>query len=110
MSRRKHPNQSWAAYLGGRSLSLIALVLTGRYITDTVTALKLFSRTDVAQLPLETSGFELDHEITSRLIARGKRIAEVPIKYFPRSREEGKKIGFRDWFIACRTFWRYRRG
>jgi dolichol-phosphate mannosyltransferase len=106
----RHPNQSWAAYIGGRSLSLIALMLTGRYMTDTVTALKLFLRTDVARLPLETSGFELDHEITSRLIARGKRIAEVPIKYFPRSREEGKKIGMRDWFIACRTFWRYRRG
>jgi dolichol-phosphate mannosyltransferase len=106
----KHQNQTWAAYLGGRSLSLIALALTGRYITDTVTALKLFARSDVAGLPLETSGFELDHEITSRLIARGKRIAEVPIKYFPRTREEGKKIGLRDWFIACRTFWRYRRG
>lgn len=110
LRRGKHANQSWAAYLGGRSLSLIALAVTGRYLTDTVTALKLFTRTDIASLPLETSGFELDHEITSRMLARGARIVEVPISYSPRSREEGKKIGMRDWFIGARTFWRYRRG
>jgi len=34
----------------------------------------------------------------------------VPIGYSPRSREEGKKIGLRDWFIGFRTFWRYRNG
>jgi len=110
MGRGKHANQSWTAYLGGRSLSLVALAFTGRYLTDTVTALKLFRRSDVASLPLETTGFETDHEITARLLARGARIVEVPIGYSPRSREEGKKIGLRDWFIGVRTFWRYRRG
>jgi hypothetical protein len=34
----------------------------------------------------------------------------VPISYYPRSRDEGKKIGLRDWFIGTRTFWRYRNG
>jgi dolichol-phosphate mannosyltransferase len=106
----RHANQSWAAYLGGRSLSLIALAFTRQYLTDTVTALKLFTRRDIAALPLETSGFELDHEITARMVARGARIVEVPISYSPRSRDEGKKIGLRDWFIGTRTFWRYRRG
>jgi dolichol-phosphate mannosyltransferase len=110
LGRGRHDNQSLAAYLGGRSLSLIAWVFTGASLTDTVTAFKLFRRTDIAALPLETSGFELDHEITARMAARGKTIVEVPIRYYPRSREEGKKIGARDWFIAVRTFWRYRKG
>ena len=83
---------------------------TGRYLTDTVTAYKLFHRADIAALDLQTSGFELDHEITARILARGKRIVEVPIRYAPRSREEGKKIGARDWFTALKTFWRFRRG
>ena len=108
LGRGRHPNQSIAAYLGGRSLSAIAWAFTGRFLTDTVTAYKLFRRQDVASLPLETTGFELDHEITARLLARGKTIAEVPIHYAPRSREEGKKIGARDWLIGTRTFWRYR--
>jgi glycosyltransferase involved in cell wall biosynthesis len=110
LGRGRHPNQSLAAYLGGRSLSAVAWAFTGRFLTDTVTAYKLFHRADVASLPLETSGFELDHEITARLLARGRKIAEVPISYAPRSREEGKKIGARDWLRAVRTFRAYRAG
>lgn len=110
LGRGRYPNQSIAAYLGGRSLSVVAWLFTRRYLTDTVTALKLFRREDIAALPLETSGFELDHEITARMLARRRRIVEVPIRYYPRSREEGKKIGARDWFIGVRTFWRYRQG
>lgn len=106
----KHAEQSWPAYLGGRSLSIAALICTGRYLTDTVTALKLFPRALLSELNLQTTGFELDHEITAKVIARGKRIVEVPIRYFPRSREEGKKIGAKDWVRGLRTFWKYRRG
>ena len=110
MNAGRHPNQSWAAYLGGRSLSLVMLASTGHYLTDTVTALKLFPRSLLPDLRLETTGFETDHEITAKVLARGLRIVEVPVRYHPRSKAEGKKIGLRDWFIGARTFWRYRRG
>ncbi len=110
LGRGRYPHQSLPAYLGGRSLSVVGWLFTGRYLTDTVTALKLFHRTDLATLALETSGFELDHELTARMLARGRRIVEVPIRYYPRSRAEGKKIGARDWFVAMKTFWRFRRG
>jgi len=108
LDRGRHDNQSLAAYLGGRSLSVIAWIFTGTFITDTVTALKMFPREMLLSLNLETSGFELDHEITAKVSARGHRIVEVPISYFPRSKAEGKKIGMKDWFIAIRTFWKYR--
>ena len=104
------PGQSWAAYLGGRSLSVTAWLTTGRYLTDTVTAYKLFPRPLLAGLDLQTTGFELDHEISAKVIARGYRIVEVPIGYAPRSKAEGKKIGARDWWRALKTFWRFRRG
>jgi glycosyltransferase involved in cell wall biosynthesis len=110
MRAGRHANQSWAAYLGGRSLSLVARLFTGAWITDTVTALKLFPREVITSLDLTTSGFELDHEITAKVLARGYRIVEVPVSYHPRSKEEGKKIGLRDWFIGTRTFFRFRKG
>jgi dolichol-phosphate mannosyltransferase len=110
LGRGRHANQSIAAYLGGRSLSLVGYLFTGTYLSDTVTALKLFPRETLASLTLTTSGFETDHEITAKMLARGLRIVEVPVKYFPRSRAEGKKIGLRDWFIATRTFYRFRNG
>jgi dTDP-glucose pyrophosphorylase len=106
----KHSNQSWPAYIGGQSLSSVALLCTGHYLTDTVTALKLFKRDVIKPLKLETSGFELDHEISSKVLSRGHQIKEVPISYFPRSKEEGKKIGFKDWVTALKTFYRYRHG
>ena len=110
LGRGRHSNQSLGAYLGGRSLSVIAWLFTRRHLTDTVTALKLFHRDQLGKIELKTSGFELDHEITAKMAHRGARFAEVPIRYMPRSREEGKKIGPKDWFIAVRTFMRYRNG
>jgi glycosyltransferase involved in cell wall biosynthesis len=106
----KHEGQSWAAYLGGRSLSVVQWWFTGQYLTDTVTALKLFRAPAIKGLELRTNGFELDHEITSRILGRGCTIREVPIRYHPRSKKEGKKIGFSDWVIAVRTYRRYARG
>ncbi len=106
----RHANQSLTAYLGGRSLSVVARVCTGTWLTDTVTALKLFPRPIIASLDLHTSGFELDHEITAKVLARGHRIVEVPVSYAPRSKAEGKKIGLRDWFVGTRTFFRFRNG
>jgi dolichol-phosphate mannosyltransferase len=110
MRSGRHANQTWGAYLGGRSLSIVARLFTGAWITDTVTALKLFPRSVIKDLALTTSGFELDHEITAKLLARGCRIVEVPVSYNPRSKEEGKKIGLRDWFIGTRTYYRFRNG
>jgi glycosyltransferase involved in cell wall biosynthesis len=110
LGRGRYPGQSWAAFLGGRSLSLVMWACTGQYLSDTVTALKLFPRALLPGLGLETSGFETDHEISAKVVARGLRIAEVPVRYYPRTKAEGKKIGLRDWFIATRTIWRYRNG
>jgi len=106
----KHPQQGWAAYLGGQSLSFVAWLYTGTYISDTVTAYKLFRSPVLLGMKLETTGFETDHEISCKLLADGQRLREVPIAYHPRSREEGKKIGLKDWFRAIQTFNRYRNG
>jgi glycosyltransferase involved in cell wall biosynthesis/glyoxylase-like metal-dependent hydrolase (beta-lactamase superfamily II) len=103
----RRTGQTWSAYLGGRSLSVVQWWFTRRYLTDTVTALKLFHGPIIRELTLVTTGFELDHEITSKLLARGRTIREVPIRYYPRSRKDGKKIGFRDWLIAVRTYARH---
>ena len=108
LGRGRHAGQSWAAYLGGRSLSVVGWMCTGRFISDTVTALKLFPRSLLLELALETTGFETDHEITARLIRGGFRVAEVPITYHPRSVAEGKKIKARDGLVALWTLLRFR--
>jgi glycosyltransferase involved in cell wall biosynthesis len=110
LAHGRYPGQSFAAYVGGRSLSVVAWLCTGRWVADTTTALKMCPRDLLRSLSLSTGGFEIDQEITAKLLARGHVIAEVPVRYAPRTRREGKKIGVWDWIAGCRTLIRFRRG
>ena len=85
-------------------------MFTGTLLTDTVTAFKLFPRADIASLPLRPAASSWTTKSRRSWSRAANGSSEVPISYFPRSKEEGKKIGPRDWFIGTRTFWRYRNG
>ena len=87
----RHPRQSRLAYLGGRSLSVAVKLLTGRWLSDVTTALKLLPLPLIRSLELSSSGFELEAEITAKLLARGCRIVEVPVSYHPRTRRRARK-------------------
>jgi glycosyltransferase involved in cell wall biosynthesis len=102
----RYPGQGWGPYWGGRSLSVVQWCFSGTYLSDTVTALKLFRGPVIRAIGLHATGFELDHEITARVLAAGYEIREVPIRYHPRSRAEGKKIRARDWLTAVATYLR----
>jgi len=104
----KHPSQGLGPWLAGVILSAWTFLLYGRWISDTLTAYKLYPAQILKAMKLETSGFETDHEITAKLIRRGLKIVEVPISYHPRSEEEGKKIKPRDGVIAVWTLLKFR--
>jgi glycosyltransferase involved in cell wall biosynthesis len=70
----KHPEQGLGAWTAGVLLTLWTLLLYGRWITDTLTAYKLYPAGPLKQMKLRTSGFETDHEITAKLIRRGLSI------------------------------------
>ena len=106
----RHPRQSPLAYLGGRSLSVAVKLLTGQWLSDVATALKLFPLPLVRSLSLASSGFELEAEVTIKLLARGCRIVEVPVSYEPRTRAEGKKVGFPDLIHSLAALARFRKG
>jgi len=104
----RHPQQGFGPWLAGVLLTLWTALIFGRWITDTLTAYKLYPAQTVKNMRLRTTGFETDHEITAKLIRQGLRILEVPIRYYPRSREEGKKIKPSDGLIAVWTLLRFR--
>ena len=106
----RHAGQSRLAYMGGRSLSLALRLLTGRWLSDVTTALKLLPLPLIRSLGLSSDGFELEAEITAKLLARGCRIVEVPVSYSPRTRREGKKVAFGDLLRSIATLVRFRRG
>jgi dolichol-phosphate mannosyltransferase len=104
----RHPDQRFGPWLAGQLLTIWTWLLYQRWITDTLTAYKLYPAAVVKSMRIRTSGFETDHEITAKLVRRGCRIVEEPIQYLPRSREAGKKIKARDGFVAIWTLLKYR--
>ena len=104
----KHPDQGVGPWFAGVVLSVWTLLLYGRWISDTLTAYKLYPAKVLKEMNLQTSGFETDHEITAKLFRAGFKIAEVPISYHPRSKAEGKKIKPRDGWIAIWTLLKFR--
>jgi hypothetical protein len=79
-----------------RVLTALTNLLYGAALTDMETCYKIM-RTDVARsLGLTADRFDIEPEITARLLRQGHRIREMPVRFDPRSRAQGKKIRWRD--------------
>jgi dolichol-phosphate mannosyltransferase len=79
-------------YFGNLFLSLMTRLLYFRNITDMETCYKMFKKEVLIGIDLKSRGFELEPEITTKIIKKGYKIIEVPIKYHARKIEEGKKL------------------
>ncbi|OIP58187.1 MAG: glycosyl transferase [Candidatus Levybacteria bacterium CG_4_10_14_0_2_um_filter_36_16] len=79
-------------YLGNRFLSFITSILYGRWVTDMETCYKLFPRSAFENIRLRAKGFELEPEITAKLLKLGLSFKEVSITAIPRGYNEGKKL------------------
>jgi glycosyltransferase involved in cell wall biosynthesis len=88
--------------LGNRILTGFTNLLYGTRLTDSYTCYKVMTREVAAQLSrvLTCRGFELEAEMTARLLLMGYKPLELPIRYRARSRTQGKKIRARDGFTG----------
>lgn len=86
--------------LANRLLTVITNVLFGAAITDMETCYKVMRTTTARSLDLQANRFDIEPEITAKLLKRGHRIIERPVRFEPRSRAAGKKIGWRDGVAA----------
>lgn len=81
--------------LGNRVLTLSANVLFDAYLSDLHTCLKLMPLELFRKLDLREPGFGIDTEITAKILAFGIRPFEVPVSYYGRSHDHGKKVTWR---------------
>ncbi|MEO0093949.1 MAG: glycosyltransferase family 2 protein [candidate division WOR-3 bacterium] len=84
--------------LANRFLTLLTNILFGK-VSDMETCYKLVRREVFLDLKLTANRFEIEPEITAKLLRKRIRIEEVPIKY--QARRVGKKIGIKDGIAAC---------
>lgn len=94
--------------LGNKLLTLITNLLYDSILTDMETCYKCFRREVLTGVPLRARRFELEPEITAKILKRGNRIYEVPISYAGREYQEGKNISWRDGFPAVWALIKYR--
>ena len=100
-----HNAYSFWYVMGNKGVTLCANLMFNAYISDLETCFKLMPLTLYRELDVQAAGFGMEAEITGKLLRRGVRPYEVPISYKARSREEGKKLTWKDgveaiWILA----------
>ena len=94
--------------LGNKFLTLVTNILYDTILSDMETCYKIFRAEVVEGIKLRSRRFNLEPEITAKILKRGYRIHEVPISYYGREYTEGKKITWRDGPVALWTLIKYR--
>jgi glycosyltransferase involved in cell wall biosynthesis len=98
----------WLTVVANKTLTAVTNLLYGSRITDMETCYKIME-TEVARgLGLEANRFDIEPEITAKLLRRGHVIVERPVRFEPRSRAQGKKIGWRDGVRALQVLVKHR--
>lgn len=95
-------------YIANKMLTFITNLLYSSNITDEATAYKVFSSDVLKKLMLKSRRFEFCPEVTAKILKQGYMIHEVPIHYDARTIKEGKKIRWKDGFVALWTLIKYK--
>jgi glycosyltransferase involved in cell wall biosynthesis len=95
-------------YVANRALTLITNILTGLNLSDMEVGYKVFRGEIARKLSLQSDRFGIEPEISIKVARLRCRIYEVPIRYYGRTYEEGKKITWRDGVAALYFILRYR--
>jgi glycosyltransferase involved in cell wall biosynthesis len=103
-----HTAYSYWFVQGNRLVTTATNILFNCYIQDMETGFKAMRTDLMKRLRLRSNRFSVEPEITGRLLRLGYRIHEVPVTYYARSREEGKKLTWRDGVRALFTLARIR--
>ena len=105
-----HTAFSFWFVLGNKGVTFVANALFDSWISDLETCFKLLPLPLYRSLGVRSAGFGMEAEITGKLLKRGIRPYEVPIRYRARSRDEGKKLTWRDGVEAVWILTRIRFG
>ena len=94
--------------MGNRMLTLLSNMLTNLNLSDMEVGYKVFRAEVLKGIELKSKRFGFEPEITVKLAKKGCRFYEVPISYYGRTYEEGKKITWKDGVAALYYMIRFR--
>ena len=93
---------------GNKFVTLMTNVLFNSNITDMETGYKVFRRRALEGISIQAKRFDVEPELTAKVLKKGCQIYEVPISYYGRKFSEGKKLTWRDGVVALWTLIKYR--
>lgn len=103
-----HSNLFFWHLVGNRLLNFLVNILYDTTLSDMETCYKLLPTKLFRELHLESNGFDIEPEITCKILRRGIRIYEVPISYVGRDFSQGKKITWMDGLSAVYIIFKWR--
>lgn len=101
-------NMYYAHCLGNMVLTAMTNLLYSANLSDMETCYKVMRKEAVKGLQLSSMRYDIEPELTAKILRKGHLIHEVPIQFEPRSFEEGKKINWKDGLVAAWTLVKYR--
>ncbi|MEO6214231.1 MAG: glycosyltransferase family 2 protein [Vicinamibacterales bacterium] len=104
----RHRVFMFSHYLGNRLVTLITNILYNTMLSDMETCYKVMRTEVLRSMTLHSNGFGIEPEMTAKIFKRNYRVYEVPITYDGRGYDEGKKITWRDGFVALWVLLKYR--
>ena len=104
----RHRVFMFSHYLGNRLVTFMTNVLYNTMLTDMETCYKVMRTEVLRSMTLQSNGFGIEPEMTAKIFKRNYRVYEVPITYDGRGYEEGKKITWRDGFVALWVLLKFR--
>lgn len=105
---RVNRNATNIYWWGGKIVSFITRLLYGGNIKDVNNGYKVMTRDLWRSLNLQSNHFQICEEVTAKLLKRKEKIIQVPTKYFPRTKKQGKKLGFKDGFVSIWTLLKFK--
>lgn len=110
--RKADRHSDWFIYyfglVGNGAITLLTNVLYGNNAAEYEGCYKAFSTRLLRTVEVRTDDFDFDNELVCKLLKRGVRTVDVPIRYYPRNYAEGKKITWRHGFLILWTILKYR--
>jgi glycosyltransferase involved in cell wall biosynthesis len=95
-------------YLGNQMLTLLSNMLTNLNLSDMEVGYKAFKSEVLKSIRIKSNRFGFEPEVTVKVAKKGYRIFEVPISYYGRTYDEGKKITWKDGIAAIYYLVRFR--
>ncbi len=94
--------------LGNKFLTLLTNVLYNTTLTDMETCYKAFKASFIKDITIRSDRFDFEPEITAKVLKKRARLYELPISYYGREYDEGKKITWKDGLHAIIALIKYR--